>query len=168
MLRNNLGFTLQEVVVVITLMGILSVAAAPQIINLNSDARVATLHGIQDSIAGANNIIYSKAAANGQQRQTNASLAIGSGNTSSQINIGHGYLTADIANLAKVLDANIAGHLDSAITQAKADWIITTNSHSDDTLIIRQNGAPETDCHLVYTQATATSTPKFTLNTKGC
>ncbi|ACJ27327.1 MSHA pilin protein MshA [Shewanella piezotolerans WP3] len=46
------GFTLIELVVVIIILGILAVTAAPKFINLQGDARVSTLQGMKAAIQG--------------------------------------------------------------------------------------------------------------------
>ncbi|MEI6895912.1 MAG: prepilin-type N-terminal cleavage/methylation domain-containing protein, partial [Psychromonas sp.] len=61
-MKNQKGFTLIELVVVIIILGILAVTAAPKFINLQSDARLSTLQGLKGAIQGANSLVYSKAA----------------------------------------------------------------------------------------------------------
>ncbi|KAB1460867.1 type II secretion system protein [Vibrio panuliri] len=55
------GFTLIELVVVIVILGILSVTAAPKFLNLQSDAKISALKGAKGAIEGANGIVYGKA-----------------------------------------------------------------------------------------------------------
>jgi MSHA pilin protein MshA len=54
------GFTLIELVVVIIILGILAVVAAPKFINLKSDALTASLKGLQGALKSANTLVYSK------------------------------------------------------------------------------------------------------------
>ena len=58
------GFTLIELVVVIIILGILSVIAAPKFIDLKSDAYIASLRGMAGAIDSTNSLVYSKAAIN--------------------------------------------------------------------------------------------------------
>jgi MSHA pilin protein MshA len=55
------GFTLIELVVVIIILGILAVAAAPKFLNISSDARIASLDGFVGAVKSANSIVMSKA-----------------------------------------------------------------------------------------------------------
>lgn len=64
MKRQN-GFTLIELVVVIVILGILAVTAAPKFMNLQGDARHASLQGLKGALQGASGIVYGKAAIKG-------------------------------------------------------------------------------------------------------
>tara|TARA_Y100001956_G_scaffold62870_1_gene63032 strand:+ start:1781 stop:2278 length:498 start_codon:yes stop_codon:yes gene_type:complete len=65
-LRKQHGFTLIELVVVIVIIGIIAVTAAPRFINLKKDARVATLLGAKAAFLTADSQVYTKAALQGQ------------------------------------------------------------------------------------------------------
>ncbi|MCL1038692.1 type II secretion system GspH family protein [Shewanella submarina] len=60
MSRRN-GFTLIELVVVILILGILAVTAAPKFINLQSDAKTATVQGFLGSIKSTVGMLHMKA-----------------------------------------------------------------------------------------------------------
>ncbi len=64
-MKRQGGFTLIELVVVIVILGILAVTAAPRFLNLQSDARESSLQGLKGAIDGASGIIYGKAAIDG-------------------------------------------------------------------------------------------------------
>lgn len=54
------GFTLIELVVVIVILGILAASAAPKLMNMQGDARAATLIAMKGAVRSANNMVYSK------------------------------------------------------------------------------------------------------------
>ena len=64
-MKRQGGFTLIELVVVIVILGILAVTAAPKFLNLQSDARASSLQGLKGAMSGAAGIVYGKAAIDG-------------------------------------------------------------------------------------------------------
>lgn len=61
-MKKQTGFTLIELVVVIVILGILAVTAAPRFLNLQNDAREARLEGMNGAIESALGIGYGKMA----------------------------------------------------------------------------------------------------------
>lgn len=55
------GFTLIELIIVIVVLGILAVTAAPQFFNFSSDARASTVKGMEGSVKAASALVYAKA-----------------------------------------------------------------------------------------------------------
>lgn len=64
-MKTKKGFTLIELVVVIVLLGILAVTAAPRFLNLQNDARNSRLEGMKGAIEGALAIGFGKMAIDG-------------------------------------------------------------------------------------------------------
>ncbi|MFW2209406.1 type II secretion system protein [Vibrio cholerae] len=71
-MKRQGGFTLIELVVVIVILGILAVTAAPRFLNLQGDARQASLQGLKGAIDGAAGIVYGRAAILGLETSTTA------------------------------------------------------------------------------------------------
>ncbi len=59
-MSKNRGFTLIELVVVIIILGVLAVTAAPKFMNLQQDAKVSVLHGIKGSMKTVLTNVYTQ------------------------------------------------------------------------------------------------------------
>ncbi|EIZ1047124.1 TPA: type II secretion system protein [Vibrio parahaemolyticus] len=99
-MKRQGGFTLIELVVVIVILGILAVTAAPRFLNLQDDARKASLQGLKGAIDGAAGITYGKAAVEGKEAIDASKATAGSEPEVEGIKINFGYPTVDGLNTA--------------------------------------------------------------------
>lgn len=76
------GFTLIELIVVIVILGILAVTAVPKFIDLQKDARIATLNGFKAAIEGANTMTRGYATLHGLE---NLDLKVGTNSSNSMV-----------------------------------------------------------------------------------
>ncbi|PSW14367.1 type II secretion system protein [Photobacterium rosenbergii] len=102
---NNKGFTLIELVVVIVILGILAVTAAPKFMDIQSDARKSVLQGAQGAIESASAITFAKAAIDGSEKGESA-ITLEDG---SIINVFNGLPVASVDNLNKVWKTDLTG-----------------------------------------------------------
>ncbi len=174
-MKKQNGFTLIELVVVIIILGILAVVAAPKFINLSSDAREAALQGVAGSIKGANAMVHAKAQVAGVAEEPTANVnlngtafvaRIGKALTPEAFSVVYGYIpaTADALRVALELDVK--------------EWDIATNAgvaptpppgeRSDTVSInIKQKDAPN-GCYVTYTQAAEGVAPVVAVVETGC
>lgn len=99
MKRNQAGFTLIELIIVIVILGILAVTAAPKFLDFGGDARNSVLQGVRGSLESASALVYGKAIIAGVQNEDTATLE------DPEIDIVFGYpaATADALNIAAEL-----------------------------------------------------------------
>ncbi|OZS45998.1 prepilin-type N-terminal cleavage/methylation domain-containing protein [Photobacterium sanguinicancri] len=161
-MKRQGGFTLIELVVVIVILGILAVTAAPRFLNLQGDARNASLQGLKGAINGGAGIVYGKAAIAGKEGSSSA-VDIGSG--SDAVKTIFGYPTATSAGIVATL------------SNFSDDWVIVsgtgTSNDAGETvqLTFKQyaNGVPaNSNCFVEYTAATAAAAAKVTVADNAC
>lgn len=81
------GFTLVELIIVIVILGILAITAAPRFIDIQSDAQVAGLQGVKTGLNSAIKLVYAKSAIEGIEKDYANSIMV----NGVQINTSFGY-----------------------------------------------------------------------------
>lgn len=170
-MKKQNGFTLIELVVVIIILGILAVTAAPKFINLQSDARKSTLQGMKGTIQAANSLVFAKAALVGKEKSGNTTVDINDTTvTTDDVAISYGYLQATETAFERALEAEFDAKADPQT--GTADWIIEESGTpgTDGQVVIYQRDAPNdsSTCQLTYVEATSTKLPTYTIVDSGC
>lgn len=171
MKRQQSGFTLIELIIVIVVLGILAVTAAPRFFNFGSDARTSTLTGVKGALESSAALVYGKAIIAGSQGLPTASL--------DNIDIVYGYpaATADAILAAANLDDKEWDITVAAAPLAHGavanDIVIRQTSYARDDLAGEIAGnlglTEDAACHVVYKKSTAAGEkPTITVHAKGC
>ncbi|MCG3862838.1 MULTISPECIES: type II secretion system protein [unclassified Photobacterium] len=154
MKRQN-GFTLIELVVVIVILGILAVTAAPKFMNLQGDARHASLQGLKGALQGASGIVYGKAAIKGIESSTSGAVSTGIG--TGTVKTVFGYPSADNSGIVAAL--------------ASADeWThFVSGSTATFTFKNYKEGSIPNDCFVKYSQPSkAGDVPTISIPVDAC
>ncbi|MDN7126275.1 type II secretion system protein [Pseudidiomarina sp. 1APP75-27a] len=146
-MKRQQGFTLIELIIVIVVLGILAVTAAPQFINFSSDARESTVKGAQASIQGAMQLVYAKSLVEG-----NDSVATGEtvATENGDVDIAFGYPEAsDYAGAGIGLAAGLSS----------SEWVSDLAGTTPEEISFSQGSTFNATCSVTYTEAADATTP---------
>jgi len=179
-MRNQKGFTLIELIIVIVVLGILAVTAAPQFFNFSGDARESAVKGLKGNIQGAYQTVYAKAAVEGKLAENDGAADSPQALSDSGITLKYGYPTVD-GDGDDAVDANgIVKAATLGDSSAQGDWVYAIESTGGNLVIAPASigglsdpaTATEiagTNCYVSYTEAkSADAAPVVTAETSGC
>ncbi|MGI2258848.1 prepilin-type N-terminal cleavage/methylation domain-containing protein [Shewanella sp. GXUN23E] len=166
------GFTLIELVIVIIILGILAVVAAPKFINLKHDALTETIVNMQGQLKSANDLVFSRAAVAGKENleysnihnPVDSSLII----DGKRVDLHYGHIQPSSANIDGIM------HIDDA------DWTVVSTPGIFGQAYMTPRGAPafgakstgdidKSQCFLKYSFDRAHyQQPSYEVNTAGC
>ena len=113
-MKRSAGFTLIELVIVIVILGILAVTAAPKFLNLQRDARVSTLKGLKAAMESSASIVYSKAVIKG--------VEVSGASSVDGISTVYGYPTQTVGGIDKAVDLSTDDWASAATSTGFAFW----------------------------------------------
>ncbi len=147
---NQQGFTLIELVVVIVILGILAVTAAPKFIDLTSDAKSSVVQAVRASLSSARDLAHAKALVRGNLGD-DMSIA---GET---ISFANGYPTA--AGIALLMD----------VDTSSSDAVFVLDTTGNAATYSYKGVTPATGCQAVYNETTDENVPPvITYSTDDC
>ena len=120
-MRNQNGFTLIELVVVIVILGILAAVAVPKFIDMQSDARQASLDGLFGSVRSAMALSHAQALVDGVSNQTGQTITM----EGTSITMDYGYPDAAFIDDAITLSSDFSFATDTTTTPPSATFTLT-------------------------------------------
>ncbi|MDC5820327.1 type II secretion system protein [Vibrio europaeus] len=155
-MKRQGGFTLIELVVVIVILGILAVTAAPRFLNLQGDAREASLQGLRGAMSGAAGIVYGRSAINGIETTPSVTAASSADNVA--LTFGYPAAATDgIGNAVEGLSGN------------NSDWAAVSGAAAQNTVYYSFAGSQSnTTCYVSYQTNASAGAPTIQIVNTGC
>lgn len=147
--KNN-GFTLIELIIVIVILGILAVVAAPKFIDISSDAKIAVLNSLSGQFKSTISLVQAKARVKGlRPLVTNP----GGVQTDYVVDFGFGSVEIDFRNLCPESQGEGGDQLEMLDFLEISDDFETrvNNQYTLIGYIVPSSGTPTTEgCYLIY------------------
>ena len=171
--KQQRGFTLIELIIVIVILGILAVTAAPKFIDIQSDATASTLQGVKSAVQAGSQLVFAKSAIASEQKVASAAgptsqVSIGGVPVETDFGYPDGETNATNTVLSTWVDIS-ANDFTVVAGSSGATAATTTVPGGGAFAVIPATGSPTVNytltaadalsCHVLYAEATDANTP---------
>lgn len=139
---NSKGFTLIELIIVIVILGLLSATAAPKFMDLQKDARIASIQGMSAAVKSASTMVYSKSVIQGTDkvpsyygRLKSGAMATKEDNDGVTVNTSYGYPTPTVEGIIRALQSDDSFVDRSNCNLAISDWCYEESNYNKQPVI---------------------------------
>lgn len=141
-MRNQNGFTLIELVVVIVILGILAAVAVPRFVDMQVDARRSAVEGMLGTVRSATSLAHAQALVQGKTAASGETISMEG---------------TDNVDLIYAYPAEATGGIDEAVNIEGFFFVAGTGTTP--AYFYLGTDATRTDCRVSYEQATAAAVP---------
>ena len=150
-MKQSSGFTLIELIVVIVILGIMAAIAGPKFVDLQTEARVSVMEGVEGAVRSTATLVYSKSLIEGEEANQDTC-----GDATCQVTVGNATITTEFGypNAESLINAmDLQGDVTAATAAAVTTFSFTGRAN----------------CEVTYTEAAAAgNAPVIARNLAGC
>ncbi|MES2126213.1 MAG: type II secretion system protein [Pseudomonadota bacterium] len=162
MRKQEAGFTLIELIVVIVILGILAATALPKFADLGGDARKASLAAVKGSLSAMSSMVHGKYLIN---PSSNTTVTV----EGTALVLSNGYPDAALATLAPAAGINAADYTIVAASASAGTGTPSTGTDEQAFVPVSVSGvAAGLTCYVRYKNATSSVPPVITVVNTGC
>ena len=152
-MKKQSGFTLIELIIVIVILGILAAYAVPKYMELDRQARISVVKGLEGSIRAASDMVHS--------------LAIAKNTTSGDLDVGTGIDVA-VANGYATSNTNSNGIVDAIASDLSDSFNINVTAATNTVSFEKLGADVESTCVVTYRNPTNGTSPIISYTDTGC